>query len=205
MPAAFTRRSSRWALVIGLVGAIWLLATGSVCAMPTYFAWPAKNGLPPSRQQVDPKFVREFGWPGTFRLDGVSPGERASEVRAALGRPETVTFTHACDSWFEHWTYRTAGAPARLTIDIIEGGLVSTVSLEAVGSGSTRVTDRYGIRIGDAANRVLRVRGKAHDHYDYDNGTSYATYFVTKSVDETYFFDKRARVSAIVVDWDALP
>jgi len=187
--------------VTSLVILIVALLVTTATAIPSYSTWPNQGFPPPSKESLDPKFVQTVGgWPGSFTFAAARVGERANEVRAALGAPEKVSYTHSCDSWFEYWTYELDHQRAQLTVEIIKGGLVSTLTLKPMGTGTSGIKDRYGIGLGDTAEHVREVRGKPHG----DDGQDYVFYLVARSVSETYHFTND-RVSAITVDWETLP
>ncbi len=188
--------------MISVLSIIFAFLVMMASAIPPYYpTWPNKGVPPPSKESPDLKFVQSFGgWPERFSFAGAHVGGRANEVRAALGAPEKIVYSHSCDSWFEYWTYKLDHDRAQLTVEIIEGGLVSTLTLAPLGAGISGIKDSYGIRLGDTAEHVSQVRGKPHG----DDGPDYAFYLVARSVSETYHF-KNDRVSAIIVDWDTLP
>lgn len=94
---------------------------------------------------------------------GVSLGEPAAAVRAALGDPLNE---EDLGDGLTKSRYLTADNTAFLGVDR-KNGIVVMISFSPVEGESVTVADPFGVKIGDTESRVLAIRGKADST---DNG-----------------------------------
>jgi hypothetical protein len=161
---------------------------------------PSVTGRTPAEQIPDAAYFKKFVGPigVNVALGGVTLGERAPAVRTRLGRPATVGYYRMCDEEHELWEYPAASGASTLTLEIVQG-LIVGITEETKAGNPSDIADSFGIRLGDARTRLLKVRGKPSG--TYRNASSYE---MTRRVTEYYRLTSD-RVSHIELAWDVNP
>lgn len=178
-----------------LIFLVWITLHGPLGQKILPTPWPERPL--PSSQTPDPIFLK-YVHPIGIRvsLAGVRLGEPATAVRGRFGRPKQTGYLTICDTEHEYWYYPLQAQQGQLTLEIVQG-LIVDVDAEFAAVKPVGISDSYGIRIGDSAEKIRVIRGASDGGEEWEYNLAYR-------VAESYTVSHN-RVAEIRLSWDTAP